>query len=63
MGYKPKTIAALTFTDSVLTLAPKSIELDEVLVSNKNYTAKEIIKKAYENLSKNYPLNDTKSRL
>jgi hypothetical protein len=63
LGYETKNIAALNFKDSIVLLKPKSIELKEVLISNKNYTAEEIIEKVYENLSKNYQQNYTKNTL
>ncbi|WP_248724116.1 carboxypeptidase-like regulatory domain-containing protein [Seonamhaeicola sp. ML3] len=63
LGYNTKQIPALHFRDSIILLSPKSIELDEVLVSNKNYSAEEIIEKAHENLSANYHFNYNKSKL
>ncbi|TWO33329.1 carboxypeptidase-like regulatory domain-containing protein [Seonamhaeicola sediminis] len=63
LGYKTKQIPALHFKDSIILLSPKSIELDEVLVSNKNYSVEEIIEKTHENLSANYHFNYNKSKL
>ena len=63
LGYESKRFLIGTFHDSIVLLNPKSIELDEILVSNKNYTPEEIIEKAKENLSKNYDFNLTKSKL
>jgi len=63
LGYKTKCIAVKKFTDSIIILSTKSIELDEVLVSNKKYTVDEIIEKAKENLANNYDFAYTKSRL
>ncbi|TYA74820.1 carboxypeptidase-like regulatory domain-containing protein [Seonamhaeicola marinus] len=63
MGYEPKSISVQKFSDSILILKPQSIELDEVLVSNKTYTALEIIEKAEENLAKNYDFNFRKKKL
>ncbi|KJD37017.1 hypothetical protein PW52_00730 [Tamlana sedimentorum] len=63
LGYENKTIPVLKFKDSLLLLSPSSIELDEVLVSNKHYTADEIIEKVYENLEQNYSAPFNKSRL
>ena len=63
LGYKSKQFLAKTFQDSIIVLSPKSIELDEVLVSNKKYTTEEIIEKVKENLTTNYDLNFTKSKL
>ena len=63
LGYKNKRFAVQKFTDSIIILSYKSIELDEVLVSNKEYTIDVIIEKATENLSNNYDFEFTKSRL
>ncbi|WP_435134383.1 carboxypeptidase-like regulatory domain-containing protein [Formosa sp. A9] len=63
LGYEPKTIAALQFTDSLVVLATKSIALNEVMLFNKNYTVEEIIDKVKEQLEKNYTTNYTKSTL
>ncbi|GAA4238634.1 hypothetical protein GCM10022291_29870 [Postechiella marina] len=63
LGYKTKRYLTHTFTDSIVLLSPESIELNEVLLSNKNYTAEEIIEKAKENLNTNYEFNYIKSRL
>lgn len=63
LGYETKRFLIKTFSDSLVLLSPKSIELDEVLVSNKNYTVEEIIEKAQENLNNNYDFNFIKSRL
>ncbi|MFV0540211.1 MAG: carboxypeptidase-like regulatory domain-containing protein [Aestuariibaculum sp.] len=61
LGYENKSKLALTFADSIVYLSPKSIELDEVLVSNKHYTAEEIIYKIKENIKRNYPVTLNKS--
>ncbi|MFI1745277.1 carboxypeptidase-like regulatory domain-containing protein [Thalassobellus sediminis] len=63
LGYESKRFLAKTFHDSIVFLSPKSIELDEVLVSNKNYTTEEIIEKTKENLATNYDFNFIKSKL
>lgn len=63
LGYETKRIAVEKLTDSIITLSTKSIELDEVLVSNKNYTIDEILEKTSENLGTNYDFGFTKSRL
>ena len=63
MGYETKHIAARNFTDTIVFLNPKSIELEEVLVSNKTYTPEEIIEKVKENLNSNYTSNFIKSKL
>ncbi|WP_299553929.1 carboxypeptidase-like regulatory domain-containing protein [Seonamhaeicola sp.] len=63
LGYETKSIPVLNFNESMVLLSQKSIELEEVLVSNKNYTVEEIIEKAYENLATNYAFNYNKSKL
>ena len=63
LGYESKRFLAKTFQDSLVILSPKSIELDEVLVSNKKYTPEEIIEKVKENLGNNYDLDFIKSKL
>ncbi|GAA4293717.1 hypothetical protein GCM10023163_11140 [Aestuariibaculum suncheonense] len=63
LGYENKSISASKFKDSLIILRPKSIELDEILVSNKHYTAEEIIEKVKENLLQNYSTEVTKSTL
>ncbi|MBD0779312.1 carboxypeptidase-like regulatory domain-containing protein [Maribacter sp. ANRC-HE7] len=51
------------FPDNVIYLSPKAIELNPVIVTNKNYTAKEIIALVQENLDKNYNKDLSKKRL
>lgn len=63
LGYQTKQFLVKTFKDSIVFLNAKAMELDEVLVSNKNYTPEEIIEKVQENLENNYKHNLTKSKL
>lgn len=63
LGYNTKQIPALNFKDSIIVLSQKSIELDEVLVSNKNYSVEEIIEKAYDKLGNNYGFDYNRSKL
>lgn len=63
LGYETKRIAVQKLTDSIIVLSEKSIALDEVLLSNKNYSVEEILEKISENLINNYDFNFTKSRL
>ncbi len=51
------------FTDSIIVLRPKVIELKEVIVSNKEYTPREIIELVEENIEKNYYTDFTKKRV
>ncbi|PCI34177.1 MAG: hypothetical protein COB60_06470 [Flavobacteriaceae bacterium] len=63
MGYESQAIPLLHFKDSIIFLNQKAVALNTVMVSNKNYTAEEIIDKVKENLSKNYTTALTKKRL
>ncbi|SDE95658.1 CarboxypepD_reg-like domain-containing protein [Pricia antarctica] len=51
------------FTDSIIVLRPKAIELREVIVSNKAYTPREIIELVEDNIAKNYYTDFTKKRI
>ena len=51
------------FTEDIIFLSPKTIELSEVIVSNKQYSAKEIIELVKKNLDKNYNTGLSKKRL
>lgn len=63
IGYESIKKPLNQFTEAVIYLHPKEIELNEVIVSNKQYTAKEIIDLVKNNLAKNYSENFTKKRL
>ncbi len=63
IGYQSIGKPLSEFTDSVIVLRPKAIELKEVIVSNKEYTSREIIEKVEDNIGKNYYTDFTKKRL
>jgi hypothetical protein len=63
IGYESVAKPLFEFNSSPILLRPKAIELREVIVSNKNYTADEIIDLVEENLEKNYPDEYSKQRL
>ncbi|PCI00644.1 MAG: hypothetical protein COB81_08495 [Flavobacteriaceae bacterium] len=63
MGYESKAIPLLHFKDSIILLEQKSIVLNSVMISSKNYTPDEIMDNVKENLSKNYTTDLTKKRL
>ena len=63
IGYETIQRPLTQFTDSVIFMTPKTNELREVILTNKNYTAKEIIEKVQENITKNYNFDLTKKRL
>ncbi len=63
IGYESVAKPLFEFDSSHILLRPKAIELREVIVSNKNYTANEIIDLVEENLEKNYANEYSKKRL
>ncbi len=63
IGFKTIAKPLNQFTDSLIYLAPKAIALKEVVLSDKQYTAEEIIEKVKQNISRNYNLNLSKKRL
>ena len=63
LGYESKQLPVLNFKDSIINLRPKTFELNEVIISNKNYSIDEIIDKVKENLKDNYEFNFSKNKL
>ncbi|MRI00884.1 carboxypeptidase-like regulatory domain-containing protein [Kriegella sp. EG-1] len=63
MGYESIARPLSTFTSTTIILSPSAIELKEVLVSNKNYSADEIIAFVNDNIERNYNFDLTKKRL
>lgn len=63
MGYETIAKPLDEFTEDIILLNPKAIELNDVFVSNKNYSAEEIIEKVKENIEKNYNQELTRKRL
>ncbi len=63
LGYEQKHIAVQNFTDSIITLNAKSIDLSEVFITNKNYTIDEIMDKVKAGLENNYDFGLTKRKL
>ncbi len=63
IGYESVGKPINQFTESVIYLSPKAIELREVIVSNKTYTAEEILEKVQESIEKNYRNGLSKKRL
>lgn len=51
------------FSEKVIVLSAKAIELNPVIVTNKNYTPEEIIEEVEKVLSKNYNLGFAKKRI
>ncbi|MFS4466476.1 carboxypeptidase-like regulatory domain-containing protein [Maribacter sp. 2210JD10-5] len=63
IGYESIGKPLNEFIENAIFLAPKAIELREVIVSNKNYTPREIIELVQDSLKKNYRYGFTKKRL
>lgn len=63
IGYETVARPFSKFDSSTILLRPKAIELKEVIVSNKNYTADEIMDLVADNLEKNYSSDYTKKKL
>ena len=63
LGYEQKQIALLGFKNETIYLKPKTFSLDEVLVTNKEYTIDEILDKIKEGLATNYELDYSKRKL
>lgn len=63
IGYASIGKPIMEFHDSLIYIQPKAIELKEVIVSNKEYTPREIIEMVEENIEKNYHIGLTKKRL
>lgn len=63
IGYESIKKPLNQFTEQTISLAAKAIELNPVIVTNKNYTPKEIIEKVEESISKNYNLGLAKKRI
>jgi len=51
------------FTENVIYLSPKAIELNPVIVTNRNYSAEDIIDLVKEHLDRNYNKNLSKKRM
>ncbi len=51
------------FTESQIIMAAKAIDLNPVIVSNKQYTPREIIEEVEKNIVKNYNLSFSKKRI
>tara|TARA_R110002049_G_scaffold307383_2_gene507639 strand:- start:4859 stop:6376 length:1518 start_codon:yes stop_codon:yes gene_type:complete len=63
IGYESVAKPVLQIKDSIIYMVPKTIKLKEILVSNKNYTADQIIGIVKDSLDKNYNKNFTKKKL
>jgi hypothetical protein len=63
IGYASVAKPLNQFTEKSIVLSPKAIELDPVIVSNKQYSAEDIIELVKKNLARNYTQQLTKKRL
>ena len=63
IGYQSIAKPLNKFTSDIIYMVPKAIELNSVVVTNKEYTTEEIIQKVKENMQKNYNFDLTKKRL
>ena len=63
IGYGSLKKPLSEFSEKVIVLAPKAIELNPVIVSNKQYTPEEIIDEVKNNIESNYNTDFTKRRL
>lgn len=59
MGFEPYREAIDQLPDSLLVLAPKSIELNDVILTQNNLSAEEVVKRARENVAAKYDLSFT----
>ncbi len=62
IGYATISKPINAFKDGVIYLSQKAIELDPVIVSNRNFTAEEIIEQVKTHIGSNYQLGLTKKR-
>ncbi|MEQ8219383.1 MAG: carboxypeptidase-like regulatory domain-containing protein [Arenibacter sp.] len=63
MGYEALGKPLNEFKESVILLSAKPIELNPVIVSNKQYTAEELIEQVKINIDRNYSTSLTKKRV
>lgn len=63
IGYETVGKPLNRFTESTILMVPKAIELNPVIVSNRQYTGEDLIKEVKNHLQSNYDLGLTKKRL
>ncbi len=63
IGYASLKKPLNEFSEKVIVLAAKAIELNPVIVTNKNYTPEEIVEEVENSLAKNYNLGFAKKRI
>ena len=63
LGFNEQKFSVPSFKDSIIYLSPKIIDLDEVVITSKQYSLEEIIDKIKANLDSNYEKDFTKRKL
>ncbi len=63
MGYETKAFSLSQKLDSIITLAPKTFELNSVFLSSNSLEADEIIDRVKENLTENYKVRLSKKKI
>lgn len=63
MGYEALALPLAGFEQPKIALVPKAIELDRIILSNKTFTAAEVVEKAVAAMATNYPKTTEKRRL
>lgn len=63
LGYEEKRISLFNYDNSPIYLKPQTVDLSEVLVTNKTYSIDEILDKVKEGLSTNYDRDYAKRKL
>ena len=63
MGYETLAIPYSKFNDSIFYLKPKTIELNTIILSNKQLAVEDIVKKIQENTSEKYDLGLNKKKV
>ena len=63
MGFETLAIPYSKFNDTIFYLKPKAIELNTIILSNKQLAVEDIVKKIQENTSEKYDLGLNKKKL
>lgn len=63
LGYNEYKLSIPSIKDSVLLMSPKIIDLEEVVITSKQYTLEEILERIKTNLKSNYETDFTKRTL
>jgi hypothetical protein len=63
LGYQKASFALNEFKDSIVFLLPKPVLLEDVILTSKRLTSKEIIEEVIRNLEKNYETGLTKNKV